>query len=183
MTSRRSALVAGVGALAALGGAGVALWRMRAEDSSAMAPWALRFPSPSGPELVLAELRGSPLIINFWATWCAPCVIEMPLLDRFQKAQPAGGFQVVGLAVDHEVPVRQFLAGRPVSFRIGLAGPAGIELARSFGNRDGGLPFTLAFDAAGRQLGQRLGLLRQADLDLWEQARKDDDKGKKQRSA
>ncbi len=182
MTSRRRALAVGVGALAALGGAGVAIWQMRPGNAPATAPWALRFPSPTGPELVLAELRGRPLLINFWATWCAPCVIEMPLLDRFQRAQPAGGFQVVGLAVDHDVPVRQFLASHPVTFRIGLAGPGGIDLARSFGNRDGGLPFTLAFDAAGRPIGQRLGLLRPSDLDLWDRARKDEDRGKKQLS-
>ena len=181
MMSRRTALLASVGALAALGGAGGALWQTR--RAPALLPWELRFPAPGGPELVLAELRGRPLLINFWATWCAPCVIEMPLLDRFQKAQPAHGFQVVGLAIDHEAAVRQFLASRPVSFRIGLAGPAGIELSRAFGNRDGGLPFTLAFDAAGRSIGQRLGALKQADLERWEAAAKDEDKAKKPPSA
>ncbi|MEO6410626.1 MAG: hypothetical protein ABIO45_18005, partial [Burkholderiaceae bacterium] len=93
--------------------------------------------------------------------------------------QPVDGFQVVGLAIDHEVPVREFLASRPVSFRIGLAGPAGIELARAFGNREGGLPFTLAFDAAGRAIGQHLGALKQADLERFERAAKGDDKVKK----
>ncbi len=178
MIARRTALMAGVGGLAALGGAGVAVWKLGPTGAPAMLPWDLRFPSPGGPELVLAELRGRPLLINFWATWCAPCVIEMPMLDRFERSQPPHGFRVVGLAVDHEVPVRQFLTSRPVSFRIGLAGPAGIELARSFGNRDGGLPFTLAFDAAGRSIGERLGALRAADLERWQQAAKTEDKVK-----
>jgi len=125
--------------------------------------WAARFPRPDGGELVLQDLRGRPLLVNFWATWCAPCVRELPEFDAFAKAQP--DWQVIGLAVDGPTPVREFLARRPVSFPIGLAGLNGSELARGLGNKGGGLPFSLALDRSGQIVWRKLGATSRAELD------------------
>ncbi|MES2102279.1 MAG: TlpA disulfide reductase family protein [Pseudomonadota bacterium] len=167
--NRRTALVGGVAAVAVAAGAGVSLWRTREATpaTSNAALWALRFERPGGGQLTLGALRGRPLLLNFWATWCPPCVAELPLLDRFQRAQPANGWQVVGLAVDNLAPVTAFLAERPVGFEIGLAGMDGIELARTLGNAGGALPFTAVFDRAGQLVQRKLGVIEPADLKRW----------------
>ncbi|MFM2066469.1 MAG: hypothetical protein RLZZ584_1378 [Pseudomonadota bacterium] len=184
--NRRNLLFVGVAAVA--GAAGV-WWSQRrpvaapaetaqlpVESAPAQAPaastgkpdlWARRFDKPGGGELVFAELRGKPLVVNFWATWCPPCVKEMPELDRFAKDYAAKGWQVVGVAVDGPTPVREFLQKTPVAFPIGLAGFGGAELARDLGNSGGGLPFTVVFDAAGKQVHSRLGQTSYAELAGW----------------
>ena len=169
---RRTALVGGVAMVAATAGAGVSLWRTRqvvpaAPATSNAALWALRFEQPGGDQLALGALRGRPLLLNFWATWCPPCVAELPLLDQFQRAQPTNGWQVVGLAVDNLAPVVAFLAQRPVGFAIGLAGMDGIELARTLGNAGCALPFTAVFDRAGQLVQRKLGVIEPADLKRW----------------
>lgn len=171
--SRRTWLVAGVGALAAAGGA---FWYGRkaalpestaeADGAAAVDLWAQRFPRPEGGELVMAELRGRPLLINFWATWCPPCIKELPEFDRFARAR-AAQLQVVGLAIDQLAPVQEFLKKQPVGFAIGLAGFAGTDLARSLGNAAGALPFTVLLDGQGRVLQRKLGETHATDLEAW----------------
>lgn len=129
--------------------------------------WRLRFERPQGGEVVFAELRGRPLVLNFWATWCPPCVEEMPMLDRFHRAQAANGWQVVGLAIDSAEPVREFLARHPVGFAIALAGPQGVSIARALGNQRGALPFSVLYDAAGNAIAHKLGALTSDELDTW----------------
>jgi thiol-disulfide isomerase/thioredoxin len=140
-----------------------------AAPASAVKPdfWSRRFDKPGGGELVLAELRGKPLVVNFWATWCPPCVKEMPELDRFSREFSAKGWHVVGVAVDGPTPVREFLLKTPVSFPIGLAGFGGAELARDLGNTGGGLPFTVVFDAQGQAIHSRLGQTSYTELAGW----------------
>lgn len=130
----------------------------------------MHFDQPGGGQLGLDTFRGRPLLLNFWATWCPPCVSELPLLDRFQRDQPSGGWQVAGLAVDNLSPVLEFLAKHPVTFPIGLAGAGGIELARDLGNRDGALPFTAVFDRSGALVTRKLGVIKPADLQQWERS-------------
>lgn len=115
----------------------------------------------------LAEYRGKWVVLNFWATWCAPCVTELPLLDRFHREQNARGWTVVGLAVDSPTPVREFLRQRPLALPVGLAGLEGVEFGRSLGNIQGGLPFTVVLDAAGQVRSRKLGALKPADIAAW----------------
>jgi thiol-disulfide isomerase/thioredoxin len=175
---RRNLLIFGaVGTGAVAAGLAGGLWRERRQqqadalDEAALAAhgglWGMSFAQPDGGELVMAALRGRPLVINFWATWCPPCVKEMPELDRFQREFARDGWQVVGLAIDGPTPVRQFLEKVPVSFAIGLAGFGGTELARTLGNTRGGLPFTAVFDARGQLVQTKMGETDFAELSLW----------------
>src|SRR5687768_18054167 len=86
MMNRRAWLAGGVGTAAAIAGAGWAWWRGREPaDTGDGGLWSMRFERPQGGALVMADLRGRPLVLNFWASWCVPCVKEMPQLDRFAR--------------------------------------------------------------------------------------------------
>lgn len=161
------------GALAAAAGAGLAWWRLTPKASSSQeveAFWASRFEQPSGSTLDLKDLRGRPLLVNFWATWCPPCVEELPMLDAFSREHTGKGFQVLALAIDQPSSVRRFLERQPLSFPVGLAGLGGMDLVRSLGNSQGGLPFSVFFNADGAIYRQKLGQLTQQELKAWVQS-------------
>lgn len=161
LPKRRKLLFAAAAGTAALAGSGLALWRYRLskpEDGALAALWALEAELPSGGIYKLAKLKGKPLVVNFWATWCPPCVEEMPLLDAFYRENAAKGWQIVGLAADNAKAVTKFLGQTPVQFPTPLAGLAGIELSRTLGNLTGALPFTVVINSQGaialRQMGK-----------------------------
>ena len=129
--------------------------------------WQQRFQSPDGAQWAMQSLRGQPLVVNFWATWCPPCIAELPLLDDFYQQNAASGWQVVGLAVDKPAAVRSFLARTPLQFPVGLAQGGGSALARSLGNLSGGLPFTAVMGRDGRVLHRKIGQLKAPDLQQW----------------
>ena len=95
---RRAWVLAGVGASAALAGAGLAWWRNRADLPRVTADqlWTMSFDAPTGDQVHLGNFRGRPLVVNFWASWCAPCVKEMPQIERFYRQFRSLGWQVVG---------------------------------------------------------------------------------------
>lgn len=169
----RRHLIWGAGAAAAVAGVGLALWRFepRAVPASASHPvWSQQFETPSGEGLAMASFKGKPLILNFWATWCPPCVEELPMIDAFWRENAAKNHQVVALAIDQPSAVRRFLARQPLGFPIGMAGLAGTELAKSLGNAAGGLPFTVFFNADSSIWRQKMGQLTTDDLSQWRSA-------------
>ncbi len=167
---RRRWLYGAVAALAGLGGAGLALRKFglnEVDEASLAALWGMTFETPDGARLSLSVFRGRPLLINFWATWCPPCVEELPLLDSFYRENKSNGWQVVGLAVDRLEPVQAFLARQSLGFPMALAGMTGISLSRSMGNLGGGLPFTLVLGVNGAMLDRKIGKVSPQDLARW----------------
>jgi thiol-disulfide isomerase/thioredoxin len=175
--NRRNWILGGAGVAA--GAAGVA-WQARRGtapatpaaplDEATEAFWQSSFAQPDGQTLVLSALRGRPLVLNFWATWCPPCVKEMPALDRFAQAFAGRQGQVVGLAVDNPTAVKAYLQKAPVSYAIGMAGFDGTELSRKLGNASGSLPFTAVFARHGAIVQRKLGETNFEQLQGWVQA-------------
>ena len=165
--ARRRLLYAGVAGTAALGGAGLAWWKFQphaVEPGAEQALWGMQFDKPEGGVVSLGAMAGKPLLLNFWATWCPPCVHELPMLNGFYREHAAKGWQVLGLAIDQPTPVRAWLQKKPLQFPVGLAGLQGTELGKSLGNAAGGLPFTVVFGANGQVIQRKMGKLEAEDL-------------------
>jgi thiol-disulfide isomerase/thioredoxin len=160
----------GVVAAAALGAGATAAWMQgRKASESAIttaAPdfWALQWTTPDGAPLPMQSFQGRPLLINFWATWCPPCVEELPLINAFYQENKGNGWQVLGLAVDKAALVKTFLTKTPLTFTIGMAGLGGTDLSRKLGNLAGGLPFTVAIDSGGGIILRKMGQVTADDL-------------------
>jgi len=168
--NRRAWMVGGLSVAAGLAGALVAWQKFEPHavmDEAVLNFWMQSFERPEGGTLLMQEFQGKPLLINFWATWCPPCIEELPLIDAFYNRNKSKSLQIIGLAVDQPSMVRRYLTQKPLSFPVGLAGFNGTELGRTLGNAQSVLPFSVIFDAKGRLLAQKAGKLDQADLDAW----------------
>lgn len=181
--NRRNMLYGSVAAVAGLAGAGAAWWKYQPDavvppagagaagkaEETYEAFWGLSFETPAGGNLPMSSFRGKPLLVNFWATWCPPCVEELPLLDYFYQENKDKGWQTVGLAVDQPSAVRSWLQTRPLNFPVGMAGLTGAELSKSLGNLAGGLPFSVIFGAGGQLLHRKIGKILPEELVQWAQ--------------
>ncbi|MBD7953600.1 TlpA family protein disulfide reductase [Stenotrophomonas sp. Sa5BUN4] len=124
-------------------------------------------PDLSGAPVDLQRFHGRPLLINVWASWCAPCVEEMPELAHFAAAQRDQGVQVLGLALDTAEGVQDFLRRVPVDYPIVLESPGPADASVRLGNTQGLLPYTVLVDAQGRIVRQKLGPFAKGEIEGW----------------
>jgi thiol-disulfide isomerase/thioredoxin len=134
----------------------------RGQDAATLL--ALQLPNVDGKDESLAQWRGKLLVVNFWATWCAPCREEMPEFVRFQEEFGAKGLQFVGIAVDDADKVRQFAAEIRLNYPALIGGYGAMELSRTLGNRVMALPFTIVVGRDGKVAHTHLGPLKSDQL-------------------
>ncbi|HLX81489.1 MAG TPA: TlpA disulfide reductase family protein [Burkholderiales bacterium] len=113
----------------------------------------------------LNEWRGRILICNFWATWCAPCREEIPLLMSEREKYRLSGVEIVGIAIDNAAKVAEFATSLKIPYPILLADTDGLDLMRKLGNDSGGLPYTVIADRQGALIYRKLGAMTQVDMD------------------
>jgi thiol-disulfide isomerase/thioredoxin len=113
----------------------------------------------------IADWDGKALVINFWATWCAPCRREIPLLNRIEREYGPKGFEVVGIAVDFADDVKAFTKDFPIGYPLLIGEEDGLEAARAFGVETMAFPFTAFTDAKGRIITVHMGELQPAQAE------------------
>ena len=175
-SARRQWLLA-AGGVALTSAVGIGVWQAvrtaAGELDAGLAHfWAQQLPLPSGEMVALQQFQGQgrPLLVNFWATWCPPCVKELPLLDQLAQTQAQAGGQglrVLGIAADKAANVTRWLQRQPLSFPVLIAETGGVALTRPLGNSNGGLPFSLLFDGAGQLKQRRIGAFTEEILQRW----------------
>ena len=166
---RRFWLAAAVGAAATAAGYGFYQWRGAARDegnpAAVNALLAARLPDLKGERQALEGWRGRVLVVNFWATWCAPCREEIPEFVRMQERYGARGLQFVGIAIDQPDKVGDFAREFGINYPVLLGGLDTVALMREAGNRMGVLPFTLVLDRQGNVAMRHPGEIKEAQLE------------------
>lgn len=162
---KRWIIVAVVAALALGAGAWFAEQRSGntagpANPAAAAALFNLALPDPAGKEQRIDQWRGKVVVVNFWATWCAPCREEMPEFIRAQKEHGDKGLQFVGIAVDQADKVQQYVQEIGLNYPALIGGFGAMELSKTLGNELMALPFTVVLDRKGSIAHTQLGVLK-----------------------
>lgn len=162
---RRDALIFGaVGLGAAAAGALIGAFVLQSQTGAAEL-LAHSFVDLAGKPRRLIEWQGRAMVCNFWATWCAPCREEIPLLVAARRKYGPAGVEIVGIAIDNAAKVAEFARTLGISYPVLLAEADGLDLMRQLGNSSGGLPYTVVADRQGALIHRKLGALKQGDLD------------------
>jgi thiol-disulfide isomerase/thioredoxin len=119
----------------------------------------------------MTQWQGRWLVLNFWATWCAPCVEEMPTLQQVAHDYRGQGVAVVGLGIDNADAIRRFQTQLQLDLPLLVASATGSNLARELGNISGALPYTVLISPKGTVVQARLGLVKSELLRSWLDAR------------
>jgi len=166
---RRPLLIAlGLGAAAALCGGALLAWRRTARstqsDEAVDYLFSLTFEDADDARRPISAWRGKKLVVNFWATWCVPCVEEMPRLQELADELKASNVAVIGIGVDDADNIRKFRQQHAIRFDLLVAGFDGMDLARRLGNPQPVLPYTVLVSPDGRIEEQYSGPISLSEL-------------------
>lgn len=125
---------------------------------------AATLPDLDGVPQSISHWRGKVLVVNFWATWCAPCLEEIPIFVRLQRQLGEQGLQFIGIAIDERDKVVDFAQRNAINYPIMVGQLDAIELSKKAGNERGGLPYTLILDRSGQVVSQHYGALSEQAL-------------------
>ena len=167
MNRRQWIIISGVSLLALLGGALTSQWISKtglASDTSVKAFFANPWQSPDGKAIDTRQWQGKVLVVNFWASWCPPCVEEMPALDLLSQENLQQNVLFVGIGIDSPSNIREFLKSTPVSYQILIGGLEGSNLSKQMGNSQGALPYTVIINAKGKAVYTKLGKIDEDEL-------------------
>lgn len=157
---RRTVIVSGLGVAAVA--AGLAAWQWTRPPPGEAAPAWMDAPwlDAEGRAIDLSSWKNRVVLLNFWATWCPPCVEEMPELSELHQRYERRGFGVFGIGIDSPSKIAEFQAKTPVSYPLAVGGLGATELGRAFGNQGGMLPFSVLLDRQGRIAQRILGRIK-----------------------
>jgi thiol-disulfide isomerase/thioredoxin len=164
---KKNILAIGLLAILCLGaGAYVGMRQMQpAPDSAAVSRLlAQTMKDAGGQEHALSQWKDKPLVVNFWATWCPPCVEEMPELSALQNEIAPKGVQIIGIGIDSPSNIAEFASKYKIGYPIYTAGIDATALAKQLGNPSGGLPFTVLVARDGSVRKSYLGRLKMEEL-------------------
>jgi thiol-disulfide isomerase/thioredoxin len=126
--------------------------------------FARQMPDATGTLHPVGQWKGKTVLLNFWATWCAPCVEEMPELNALQAEMAARNIQIIGIGIDSAANIAQFSSKYKISYPLYVAGMDGAGLSHEFGNTLGGLPFSVLIGPDGAVKKTYLGRLKPDQL-------------------
>ena len=167
MNRRRWIIVSLIGLLALIAGVLSSQWVSRtglASDPAIKAFFANPWQTPDGQSIKPEEWQKKVLVVNFWASWCPPCVEEMPTLDQLQKDFLQQNVLFVGIGIDSPSNIREFLIKTPVSYPILIGGLEGSNIAKQMGNPSGALPYTVIINTKGKAVYSKLGKISEDEL-------------------
>ena len=167
MNRRQWILISGISLLALLAGIFSSQWISKtglASDPSIKAFFANSWQTPDGKTANSENWREKVLVVNFWASWCPPCVEEMPTLDKIAQEYSAKNVLIVGIGIDSPSNIREFLQKTPVSYPIVIGGLEGSNLSKQMGNAQGALPYTVVINPKGKSIYTKLGKITEDEL-------------------
>lgn len=129
--------------LAAILSLGAAGWAAAQAPTNAWDVKPAPLPDPKGEKHTVADWKGKVILLNFWATWCAPCQVEIRDLKRWQAEHGKEGLQVIGIGLDDERKVRNFARSLEINYPVMAASEAGPKILANWGNTDGEIPYTV----------------------------------------
>jgi thiol-disulfide isomerase/thioredoxin len=156
------AVIAFAGGLSVRGLLPALLARTSQENQSLLPEFSL--PDLSGKQRNIKEWQGKVLVINFWATWCPPCLKEMPEFEAIHAEYAKKGLQVIGIALDDAEPVKEFITGKKITYPILMGEDQGTKIAHDLGNIVNTVPFTVIINKKGLVVKRQMGELTREQL-------------------
>jgi thiol-disulfide isomerase/thioredoxin len=135
-----------------------------ASEESVAALLANSWTKPDNTVVNTAEWQNRVLVVNFWASWCPPCVEEMPALSDLQDEFASKNVLFVGIGIDTPSNIRQFLETTLVSYPIVMGGLQGSKIGKALGNTQGALPYTVVINTKGKVTNTKLGKINEDEL-------------------